>query len=80
MFDLKPDPSAPVRTEVIDAADVSCRPPRRRRLSGGDAKGHGPMRSYVDRMATIGWTDAARRARARLARTAVSIAIAPPAT
>ncbi|HYN09648.1 MAG TPA: hypothetical protein VES67_19860 [Vicinamibacterales bacterium] len=27
VFDLKPDPSAPVRTEVIDAADVSCRPP-----------------------------------------------------
>ncbi len=27
VFDLKPDRSAPVRTEVIDAADVSCRPP-----------------------------------------------------
>ena len=35
---------------------------------------------YVDRMATIGWTDAARRAGARHETTAVSIAIAPPAT
>lgn len=26
-FDLKPDPAAPIRTEVIDTADVSCRPP-----------------------------------------------------
>jgi hypothetical protein len=27
VFDLKPDSSAPVRTEVIEEADVSCRPP-----------------------------------------------------
>lgn len=27
VFDLKPDPSRPVQTEIIDAADVSCRPP-----------------------------------------------------
>jgi hypothetical protein len=27
VFDLKPDSSVPARTEVIDAADVSCRPP-----------------------------------------------------
>ena len=37
-------------------------------------------KSYTDRMATIGWTDAARRAGARLARTATSTAIAGPTT
>ena len=40
-----------------------------------------PVREpYSDRMATIGWTDAARRAGARLARTATSMAIAGPTT
>jgi hypothetical protein len=37
-------------------------------------------KSYTDRMATIGWTDAARRAGARLATTATKIAIAAPTT
>ena len=36
--------------------------------------------AYVDRMATIGGTDAARRAGARLARIATSKAIAAPVT
>jgi len=36
--------------------------------------------SDTDRMATIGWTDAARRAGTRLARTATSVAIAAPTT
>jgi hypothetical protein len=36
--------------------------------------------SYVDPIATIGWTDAARRAGTRLARTATSTATAAPAT
>jgi hypothetical protein len=39
-----------------------------------------PQKSYSDRMATIGWTDAARRAGARLAVIATSTAIAAPAT
>jgi hypothetical protein len=36
--------------------------------------------AYTDRMATIGGTEAARRAGARLARTATSTAIAGPTT
>ena len=38
------------------------------------------MNSYTDRMAPIGWTDAARWAGASLAVTAVRMAIAAPAT
>lgn len=37
-------------------------------------------KSYIDRMATIGWTDAARRAWLRLARTATSTASVAPKT
>ena len=37
-----------------------------------------PRKLYIDRIAIIGWMDAARRAWARLARTATSTAIAPP--
>ena len=40
----------------------------------------GFRKPYSDRMATIGGTDAARRAGARLARTATSTAIAEPTT
>ena len=43
-----------------------------------DLRIRGLLESYTDRMATIGWTDAARRAGARLARTATSTAIAAP--
>ena len=42
------------------------------RIDGGQGK------FYTDRMATIGWPDAARRAGTRLARTATRMAIAAP--
>ena len=45
-----------------------------------DLRIRGLWNSYTDRMATIGWTGAARRAGARLARTATSTAIAAPKT
>ena len=43
-------------------------------------KGSIPCHPYIDRIATIGCTDAARRAGARLATIATSTAIAAPAT